>query len=291
MQKIIICRGLPASGKTKWSRDYQELHHDAKRINKDDLRAMMDLRWSHDNEKHILQCRDELIELAILNGFDVIVDDTNLAPKHEKRIRELVKSWADIYKDHDGKPMEIEVVIQDFTDVPIETCIERDRNRTNYVGESVITDMYTKYINPPTIVGYDKNLSDCIIVDIDGTICHMSDRGIYEWDKVGTDIKDEVIADIISRYGEAYIILVSGRNDRCRDITERWLEENKIQYNDLFMRKDGDMRKDVVVKKEIYEAEIKDKYNVLFVLDDRNQTVRGWRDLGLKTLQVADGSF
>lgn len=292
MQKIIIIKGLPASGKTTWAREYQKANPNTKRINKDDLRAMMDLEWSHDNEKHTLMCRDELIELSILNGFDVIVDDTNFAPKHEARIRELALSMAEIYKNTDSKPLEVEVSIKDFTDVSIETCIKRDKERANCVGADVITDMYTKYLKPkPPVIEYNKSLPDCIIADIDGTLAHNTGRGIYEWDRVGEDKKDDQIVDIISRYGEIHIIIVSGRSDRCRPETEKWLADNGIQYNDLFMRKDGDMRKDVLVKKEIYEAEIMGRYNVKFILDDRNQTVQGWRDLGLKCLQVADGNF
>jgi hypothetical protein len=57
------------------------------------------------------------------------------------------------------------------------------------------------------------------------------------------------------------------------------------------MRKEGDVRKDAIVKGEIYEKNINGKYNVLFVLDDRNQMVEMWRGLGLTCLQVADGDF
>jgi hypothetical protein len=57
------------------------------------------------------------------------------------------------------------------------------------------------------------------------------------------------------------------------------------------MRKTDDNRKDCIVKKEIYETFIKDKYNVLFVMDDRNQVVNMWREQGLTCFQVADGNF
>ncbi len=57
------------------------------------------------------------------------------------------------------------------------------------------------------------------------------------------------------------------------------------------MRQEGDTRKDVLVKQEIYEREIKGRYNVLFVLDDRQQVVDGWRALGLTVFQVAPGDF
>ena len=60
----------------------------------------------------------------------------------------------------------------------------------------------------------------------------------------------------------------------------------------LHLREYKDHRPDSVVKKEMYKNIIKDKYNVLYVIDDRNQVVNMWRnDLGLPTLQVADGDF
>ncbi|MFP5226446.1 MAG: AAA family ATPase, partial [Acidobacteriota bacterium] len=61
-----------------------------KRVNKDDLRAMLDSgRWSRENEKMVLQFRDHIIVEALKSGKHVIVDDTNLALKHEGRLRQL----------------------------------------------------------------------------------------------------------------------------------------------------------------------------------------------------------
>ena len=57
------------------------------------------------------------------------------------------------------------------------------------------------------------------------------------------------------------------------------------------MRADGDFRKDSEVKTEIYQRNIEQRWDVEFVLDDRNQTVRAWRTLGLKCLQVSEGDF
>jgi hypothetical protein len=57
------------------------------------------------------------------------------------------------------------------------------------------------------------------------------------------------------------------------------------------MRKQGDFRRDSIVKKEIYDNDIKGKFDVEFVLDDRQQVVDMWREIGLKCLQVAPGNF
>ncbi len=58
------------------------------------------------------------------------------------------------------------------------------------------------------------------------------------------------------------------------------------------MREDGDRRKDIVFKKEIYHEFLKDAYDVIFVLEDRDRTVHMWRkEIGLTCLQVDYGDF
>ena len=57
------------------------------------------------------------------------------------------------------------------------------------------------------------------------------------------------------------------------------------------MREDTDHRPDWQVKREIYEREIKDKYNVIGVFEDRQQCVDMWRSLGLTCFQVAKGDY
>jgi hypothetical protein len=59
----------------------------------------------------------------------------------------------------------------------------------------------------------------------------------------------------------------------------------------LFMRKNGDYRKDAIIKKEIFDNNIRGKFNIDFALDDRNQCCEMWRSLGLTCLQVANGDF
>jgi hypothetical protein len=53
----------------------------------------------------------------------------------------------------------------------------------------------------------------------------------------------------------------------------------------------ADMRKDSVVKQELFERFVRDKYNISFILDDRQQVVDMWRGLGLTVFQVAEGDF
>ena len=46
-----------------------------------------------------------------------------------------------------------------------------------------------------------------------------------------------------------------------------------------------------MVKREIFDREIRDRYRVVGVFDDRKQVVRMWRALGLTVFQVAEGNF
>src|ERR1035437_2631375 len=135
MKKVYITKGLPASGKSTWAKNLiNENHNQYKRVNKDDLRAMLDNSvFSKDSEKLILRIRDSIILQSLENGKNVIVDDTNLATKHIDRITLLVKGLA-------------EVIIQDFTDVPLDTCIERDLKRLASVGEKMIREMYNQHL-------------------------------------------------------------------------------------------------------------------------------------------------
>lgn len=138
-----------------------------------------------------------------------------------------------------------------------------------------------------------------IIVDIDGTIAQKHpDRDIYDYSKIHMDLPIEPVLSVIncvleanaSRYYKCKLLFVSGREDSCKIQTEIWVETHLDGYDySLFMRKTGDYRSDTVVKREIYEEHIKDKYNVIAVFDDRPCVLRMWRELGLFTFNVQQG--
>ena len=146
----------------------------------------------------------------------------------------------------------------------------------------------------------DERLPKAIICDLDGTLCLFGNKSPYERDFINDEC-NQVVKSIIENYLNtsttawgAYtkdVILFSGRDSKHRNETEKWLKNNGIHYRFLEMRKSGDQRKDSIVKREMFDEFIKDKYYVDFVLDDRNQVVELWRSLGLTCLQVADGNF
>ena len=126
-------------------------------------------------------------------------------------------------------------------------------------------------------------------------------RSPYDYSKVDVDDLDVSIRKIAQatltglndEYSGEYcdLIILSGREDLCRNSTVEWLEKNNIFYDELFMRKTGDHRKDSIIKEEIFWEHIEPNYNVIAVFDDRDQVVKMWRSLGLKCLQVDYGNF
>lgn len=256
-------------------------------------------QYSKGNEKFVLQMRDTLIERALLEGKHVIVDDTNLHPKHEADIRELVKNHNAAHDDN------VVVEVQ-FFDVGVDECIERDKKRENSVGADVILKMARQHlpkwklcipeIDPVECT--ENGLPWCIIYDLDGTAAIMGDRSPY--DAGNCDVIDRcnialhtILVTMRSACDpDVAFIAMSGRDGQYRAPTERFLEKHGFPCDALYMRAEGDNRKDAVIKGELYEKHVKGKYNVLVVFDDRNQMVDYWRkEAGVPCFQVNYGDF
>lgn len=140
------------------------------------------------------------------------------------------------------------------------------------------------------------NRPHAIICDLDGTLALLGERSPYDASRALEDTLNDPIGNILEVYAhqtfiEVKIIFVSGREEKHRPQTEAWLKKHKISYEVLYLRPTGDRRPDNIIKKEIYETNIKPKFDVLFVLDDRDKVVKMWREEGLTCLQVAYGDF
>jgi hypothetical protein len=134
------------------------------------------------------------------------------------------------------------------------------------------------------------------IVDIDGTLAlNNGTRGPFEYHRVSEDDSCPVIRELVTLlFNAGYSILIcSGREavGNCRSDTQAWLREHEIPYTNLFMRAEGDYRKDSVVKLEILDNYILPNFDVHGVLDDRQQVVDAWRSRDLVCLQVRPGDF
>ncbi len=296
-QKIIITRGLPASGKSRWADEFISEHPEFVKIEKDQIRKESRLfpggAYIHKrgDEAIVIKERDRLIRQALGRGKSVISSDTNLVQKH-------VTQLSNIARQNDAT-----VEVKSFLDVPIKILLERDANREDAVGEQVIRKMFHESVKKmPTFLKYDPELPFVIVSDLDGTLTlGPKDRSPYEWHKVGNDDINLGVAhmlDGVRIINYAEVIIFSGRDEVCRPETEAWLEKNDIEYNHLYMRRsdhldeNGGQVKDTIAKAEMIEKYIKGKYNVLIWFDDRPQVADMLRDVyGINVAQIGDVNF
>ena len=146
-----------------------------------------------------------------------------------------------------------------------------------------------------------------VVFDIDGTLANIEHRLDYvrskpkNWaafdagipnDKVNEPVATILRTMMLSELGDAYtVVLASGRNERSRAATERWLIENHLfGYEKLYMRPADDFRSDDIVKDEIIDQIVAD-YGKLPDLwfDDRPRVVRAVRKRGIFVFDVYQG--
>jgi predicted kinase len=126
---VLILQGLPASGKTTFAKRLQKDEPGKwKRVNRDELRAMLDDSYFKKGmEEFTLAVRNAIISLCLREGKNVIVDDTNLNPKISEQLKRFIGERADV---------ELK-----FFDVSVKECIKWDKARAKPVGEAAIRKM------------------------------------------------------------------------------------------------------------------------------------------------------
>lgn len=311
MSKLIITRGVPASGKTTWALEWlsEESGTPRIRINRDDIRHMLFGRYTGVDEVAVTKMQESMLRAGMKSGYDIVLDNTSLYNKH---VKDVLKIARDFY---------YEVEYKDFY-IALSEAIERDSKRERQVGEEVIKMFFKRHLpkgsmpEPPDVEmtqvfrPYIPNteLPTAYIFDIDGTLAHINHenpRDVYDASRAHEDLVDDAVLyllEIIDGYAYDFeeggkseyspkIIIMSGRSEDHRKETEDWLAMHGVLAEGIFMRPSGDMRKDSVVKNELFREHVEPYYNVCGVFDDRQQVVDMWRQIGLKCFQVAEGDF
>ncbi len=238
----------------------------------------------------LTRVRDLLIGHLMDRGQNIVVDNTNLHPDRESEYRLLVEEF-----NATNTKLKYEIEIKDFTNVPLSTCLKRNKERERKVPEFVIKKMHKDYIAPfikkPT---QDGLLPKAIIVDIDGTIADINHRGPYEQTKVLLDKPIHAICDLVRLYAASgfIIIYLSGREEPCRNDTLTWLKKHQLPEGLLLLNKKGEKRSSAITKLEIFNENILGKYYIYVVLEDRWKNIEAWNSIGLMTLMVgSDDNF
>lgn len=294
--KITVLIGCPASGKSTYAEWIVRTEPKTMRVSRDEIRfSQFQETVDPIVENMISKIIYQQVKTLVGNGWNVIIDNCHTKLEYINQHISDYNKLADI----------------DFKlfDLPMETLQERNAKRSRKVPVNVIKNMFKnlqyvkEHFDFQTIKKVEKkleytsqnpDLQKAIICDLDGTLSLLNGRNPFDASNCENDLLNKPVANLLINYKKLgfKIILLSGREDKYKVPTLQFLANHKIEFDQLLMRKSDDFRKDAIIKKEIFNAEIKCKYFVEMILDDRNQVVDMWRnDLQLPCFQVNYGDF
>lgn len=303
--KVIITVGISASGKSTWAREEKfRVEHVGQRcviVNRDTCRHdILNFRqpkgysayeiitniwdvWKFGkDEKLVTEGWEREFEMAVGKKTDVIIcSDTNL---NLARLSAFITSCHNEYNIMD-------VEVKEFP-ITFEAAVKRDNARPDGVGAEVLFKQWLQWNEYKGEYKYipDTSKPKAIMVDIDGTLARMHNRGAFEWTKVGQDLPRHEIVDMVRGYHmQSYqVVVMSGRDSVCMGETVDWLNHNYIPFDHIFMRAANDMRKDSIVKEELFRTNVADHLWVKAVIDDRVQVVHTWMRMGIPVINVGN---
>lgn len=155
------------------------------------------------------------------------------------------------------------------------------------------------------------------VFDLDGTLANCDHRQGYardkDWDTFHSMCHlDEPYPNIVRLFHDldkrdvSYeLIIITGRTERHREQTVKWLSKHGVYPAELLMRRDDDFRPDIDVKLELvdkYLAETRSRYGgpgyelsgrerIVAWFEDRDRLVEQLREEGLTVLQVKAGGY
>lgn len=143
-----------------------------------------------------------------------------------------------------------------------------------------------------------------VIFDVDGTLLNIEHRrhfvsnGNNDWDSfldpavMEKDTPNWPVVEVARKIQQdVELVVVSARNERHREVTQKQLEACGLHPAHLFLRPDGDFRSDKEFKQEVLDSLRNNGWEPNLVFDDRNQVVEMWRANGVPCFQVAEGDF
>lgn len=296
--KILVLQGVPASGKSTFAKSLVLKDKSYVIVSRDAIREARGDYWIPEHEDYISDIEEFEIRSAIKHNLNPIIDATNLNPK-------TIAKWKNLAEE-----LNVNIEFKMF-EIDFATALERDSKRERSVGKKVLErffrdyfpDQLKVYYTDDRLKGpfylYNDEKEDCIIADLDGTVCLHDGRNPYDLTRVSEDIPNYPLVQFLKELiCNKHIIFLSGREEtnQCRQDTINWLTENICSPDfgykwELLMRDKNNFEPDEVIKERIFHKEIEPKYNIIAVFDDRDKVVKMWRSLGLLCNQVYWGNF
>lgn len=315
MAKIILTRGIQGSGKSTWAKNWVAEKPDTRmRINFDDLRNMMgpyNLQDWKPREKIIGEMFRTFMFAAMEKNYDIVVDNMNLSDSSVNRVIDIINKHNNEHQFHPGSKYTYE--FKDFF-IDVNVCIERDKMRANPIGERVIKQTWRQYRSKILLIENNKitesltpadpKLPNCIIADMDSTICfNTSGRPFYgenAHEQMMDDVPNPGVINIIKSYlrtksGDDKVFIITGR-EATKEIIQATLDYVDYHIGEhpdihVLFRPEKEYMAGDLMKKKLLEDNILGKYNILYAIDDSKKVVNMYRQMGILTLQPVDGQF
>lgn len=143
-----------------------------------------------------------------------------------------------------------------------------------------------------------------LVVDLDGTLSDHRARHhlalAKQWDAFNEACDQDGVNDDVWRIlshlnSVCQVLIVTGRPEKYRERTLRWLLDNFLEVDGLIMKPDDDYSPTAAWKlkalEEIFETKEAVLANVVLVLEDRDSMVEAFRNYGLPCWQVRSGGY
>lgn len=130
MKKVIILRGLPGSWKSQLARNIINSKNTFKKVSGHNIQEMTGPLSPFD----VFEMELSMIDLLLLNGHNVVVDDINENQETVDAIKEIAEM------------NEAEVVIY-LLKTPLPVCLENNKMRLSNVRPEVIERLYREYFH------------------------------------------------------------------------------------------------------------------------------------------------
>lgn len=123
-----------------------------------------------------------------------------------------------------------------------------------------------------------------VVFDLDWTLCELkpeSERNNH----TGNEKPIDALYPIYLWYWHNHLILLTGRKEKYRDITEKWLHDNDYHFDEIILQTKSTADKNHVFKREQLQK-IQERYDIIAVVDDNPSMIEVCRDLNITLLQV-----
>jgi|TARA_R100001530_G_scaffold19371_3_gene16356 phosphoglycolate phosphatase-like HAD superfamily hydrolase len=163
--------------------------------------------------------------------------------------------------------------------------------RTCFENSKGLTEEYQDSINehPEKVYAFDF---DGTIADINHRVGYIKKpyiTGKRDYQRFFEECKNdkpiEWIIDIMRMLPRENIYILSGRNGNVIHESVKWLEENNVPYNKIYMRYRTNYESDEILKLRMIDNGLKER--IQWIVDDRQRVVDMWRENGLKVLQCS----